>query len=70
MVKTITIKRNYNFYVKKFQRYERRNTKQSAHVPECMEVEIGDVVRIMETRPLSKTISFVVIEIMKQEGVK
>lgn len=66
MTKTIVIRRNYNFYVKKYQRYERRNTKQAAHVPDCMEVEIGDVVKIMECRSLSKTVAFVVIQIVKK----
>ncbi len=66
MTKTIVIRRNYNFYIKKYQRYERRNTKQAAHVPDCMEVEIGDLVKIMECRSLSKTVAFVLIQIVKK----
>jgi small subunit ribosomal protein S17 len=33
----------------------------SAHVPPCIEVNDGDNVTIGECRPLSKTISFVVV---------
>ena len=34
----------------------------SAHVPPCLEVRDGDEVTLGECRPLSKTISFVVVE--------
>lgn len=50
-------------YVKKYERYEKRFKRISAHLPECMEVKAGDEVKIMECRPLSKTISFVVVEV-------
>ncbi len=50
-------------YVKKFERYERRYKKFSAHVPPCMDLNVGDEVKIMECRPLSKTVSFVVVEV-------
>ena len=66
MQKSIVIKRNYNYYVQKYQRYERRNTKQTAHKPECMDVSVGDTVRIMECRPISKTIAFVLIDVVKR----
>jgi len=66
MDKTLVIKRNYNYYVKKYQRYERRNAKQAAHIPDCMEVEVGDVVKIMECRPISKTVAFVLLQVVKK----
>ena len=50
-------------YVKKYERYEKRFKRISAHLPGCMDVKPGDPVRIMECRPLSKTISFVVVEV-------
>jgi small subunit ribosomal protein S17 len=62
MSKTIVIERDYLVYVKKYKRYERRRSRIPAHLPPCMEVEVGDVVKIAECRPLSKTVSFVVIE--------
>ena len=50
-------------YVKKYERYEKRFKRISAHLPDCMDVKQGDEVKIMECRPLSKTVSFVVVEV-------
>ena len=50
-------------YVKKYERYEKRFKRISAHLPACMDVNPGDEVKIMECRPLSKTVSFVVVEV-------
>ena len=41
-------------------------TKVVAYNPECIHAREGDIVKIMECRPLSKTKSFVVIEILKR----
>ena len=62
MNQTIVIQRDYAYYVKKYQRYERRNSKIAAHLPACIEAGIDDVVKIAECRQLSKTVAFVVIE--------
>lgn len=62
MDKSVLVKREYSHYVPKYERYEKRTSKYSAHLPPCMSVESGDRVRIAECRPLSKTISFVLIE--------
>ena len=39
----------------------------AAHVPEEIDVEEGDMVRIAECRPLSKTKNFVIIENLGKE---
>ena len=62
MKNSIIVKREYMSYVPKYERYEKRTSKYSAHCPPCIKVETGDRVRIAECRPLSKTISFVTIE--------
>ncbi len=62
MQKTITVRRDFLFKIKKFKRYERRNSKQSVHCPPCIDVAVGDSVVFMETRKISKTVSSVVIE--------
>lgn len=49
-------------YIPKFERYEMRRTKLSAHNPECINAQKDDIVRIAECRPLSKTKNFVIIE--------
>ncbi len=63
MQRTIVIERNNVRYMKKYERYEKRTSALSAHLPTCIgTVEIGDRVKVMECRPLSKTVSFCVIE--------
>ncbi|BBL45806.1 30S ribosomal protein S17 [Nanobdella aerobiophila] len=49
------------YYVPKYERYEIRISRIKAHIPGCLNIKIGDNVLIGETRPLSKTIRFVVI---------
>jgi len=62
MAKTVVVEKKYQVYVRKFKRYERRRSRISAHLPPCVDVNLGDRVRIGECRPLSKTVSFVVLE--------
>jgi len=66
MDKTIVVERDYLSYVSKFMRYERRHSRIPSHNPPCIDAREGDHVIVAETRPLSKTVSFVVVE--KREG--
>ncbi len=54
-------------YSRKYERYYKSRTKIHAHLSKCMENEInvGDLIRIQECRPLSKIIHFVVIKKIK-----
>ncbi len=70
MDKTVVIQRDYSFYIPKFRRYERRRSRLHAHNPPCIDAKIGDVVDVIECRPLSKTVSFVVIQKQAGEGGK
>lgn len=60
--KTAVIKREFLKYLPKYERYERRHSKIVAYNPECIAAKEGDVVTIVECKPLSKTKHFVVIE--------
>lgn len=62
MDKTVVVKRDYLFFIPKFLRYERRHSRIPSHNPPCIDAQEGDRVRIAECRPLSKTVSFVVVE--------
>ena len=62
MQNSILVNREYMNYVPKYERYEKRTSKYSAHSPPCIKLNVGDRVRIAECRPLSKTVSFVAIE--------
>ena len=70
MDKSATVRWEYAEKVPKFERYERRNTKISVHVPEGVELEEGDSVRVGETKPISKTKSHVVMEVLDDEEVE
>ena len=64
MSRTITIERNNVRYMQKYERFEKRTSALSAHLPTCVgEVNVGDTVKVMECRPLSKTVSFCVVEV-------
>ena len=62
MDKTVVVRRDYLHYMPKYKRYERRHGHVPAHSPPCLEVKEGDRVKIAECRPLSKAVSFVVVE--------
>lgn len=66
MDKTVVVERDYLSYISKFMRYERRRSRIPSHNPPCIDAREGDRVIIAETRPISKTVSFVVVE--KLEG--
>lgn len=62
MDKTVVVERDYLKYQQKYERYEKRSSKYMVHAPACFELKVGDEVTIMECRPISKTVSFVVVE--------
>jgi small subunit ribosomal protein S17 len=66
MEKTIIVRRDYLKYVPKYRRYERRRSNIAAHNPPCLEIKAGDKVKLAECRPISKTVSFVVIEKLEE----
>ncbi|WP_338601101.1 30S ribosomal protein S17 [Sulfolobus tengchongensis] len=59
--KSAVIERQYLYYDSKYKRYERRRSRIHAHVPPCVNVKEGDKVIIGECRPISKSISFVIL---------
>lgn len=64
--KTLKVEWERKVFIKKYERYMKKRTKVSVHCPPCFEVSDGDVVKIAECRPISKTKHFVIIE--KVEG--
>ena len=61
--RTVVLERNAPIYFTKFRRYGRSKNKIHAHVPSNIEVKEGDIVVAAECRPLSKSVSFVVVEV-------
>jgi small subunit ribosomal protein S17 len=62
------VTREYPHPVPKYKRYERSKSKLHAYVPECIVIEEGMEVKIAECRHLSKTVSFVIIEVNRKNG--
>jgi small subunit ribosomal protein S17 len=62
MDKTVVVSRDYLSYVPKYLRYERRRSRIPSHNPPCLDAKEGERVKIAECRPISKTVSFVVVE--------
>jgi len=62
MDKTVVVRRDHLKYVPKYKRYERRHSHIPAHNPPCVDIGEGSRVKIAECRPISKTVSFVIVE--------
>ena len=58
---TITLQKDAPVYFGKFKRYARGKSIIHAHVPGCMDVKTGDSVLTAECRPISKSVSYVVV---------
>ena len=61
MQRTAVVERTLLHFVPKFERYEKRRRRYLAHAPPCLDVPLGHRVRIAETRPLSKLVSFCIV---------
>lgn len=59
---TVTISREMLVLDRKYKRYYRKYSKISAHRTPCLDVKIGDKIRVGETRKIAKHVYFVVIE--------
>ncbi|XP_055707795.1 40S ribosomal protein S11 isoform X1 [Phlebotomus papatasi] len=71
MQRTIVIRRDYLHYIRKYNRFEKRHKNMSVHLSPCFrDVELGDIVTVGETRPLSKTVRFNVLKVSKASGSK
>lgn len=63
MKRTLTIRRSYMHYVRKYNRYEKRHSQVSAHVSPCFRVNVGDIVTVGQCRPIAKTVRFNVLKV-------
>ena len=65
MAKSIIVEWPRRILIPKYERYTKKRSRVAAHNPTCINAKVGDKVKIAECRPISKTKSFVVIEVMK-----
>ncbi|MFW9908286.1 MAG: 30S ribosomal protein S17 [Candidatus Thorarchaeota archaeon] len=63
MHKAITFQMDYLSLIKKYSRYERRRSKKHALLPSCIDVKVGDIIKAVECRPISKNVSCVVVSV-------
>ncbi len=56
---------SYFVPLKKYERLTKRFTRLHAHNPNCINAKVGDTVKVAETRKLSKTKNFVIIQKIK-----
>ena len=62
MDKGVVIEFDKMYIIPKYERFSTKKTRIKAHNPDCIKAKEGDFVTIMETRPISKNKSFVVIK--------
>lgn len=62
MNRTIVVRRDYYKFDQKYERYEKRTARIAAHAAPCLGLKVGDSVKIMECRPISKTVAFAAVE--------
>ena len=66
---TAIIERDITKKIAKYQRWAKEKSRIAAHNPPCINAGVGDIVLIGETRKLSKTKAWTVMEIV-QSAVK
>jgi len=66
--KTVTVERKLTHYLPKYERYEKTFSRIYAYSPKCIDAKEGELVKVGETRKLSKTKSFVVLEKIDEKG--
>jgi small subunit ribosomal protein S17 len=62
----VTIEFERTIYIPKYERYLKKRTRIHARLPKSIEANEGDLISVQECRPLSKTIHFLVTEIIKK----
>ena len=65
----VVVTREYPRAVTKYKRFERSKSQMHAYLPSCIDLKEGAEVKIAECRPLSKTVSFVVIEVINKDVI-
>jgi len=61
--KMVVLQKESHNYLKKYKRYARSKSTIHAFCPSCISLNEGDKVLAAECRPLSKSVSFVIVEV-------
>ena len=66
--KRIVVEFDRTVFVKKYERFYKKKTRLHARLPDSADVNVGDYVKVMQCRPLSKIIHFIFIEKIHNAG--
>ena len=61
--KMVVVQQETPKFITKYKRYARSQSKTHAYKPSCIDVKEGDIVLTAECKPISKSVSFVVVEV-------
>lgn len=53
---------SWQHYNRKYERYEKKRTRLQVHSPSCVGAKEGERVKIMESRKISKTKSYIIVQ--------
>jgi small subunit ribosomal protein S17 len=62
--KMVVVQQEAPKFVPKYKRYARSQSKVHAHRPLCIDLKEGDIVLTAQCRPIAKSVSFVVVEVV------
>merc|ERR1712054_21102 len=68
MKNTVIIRKDYLHYIKKYQRFEKRHKNTPVHVSPAFRIKVGDEILAGQCRPLSKTVRFNVLKVLRSAG--
>jgi small subunit ribosomal protein S17 len=68
--RTVIVERNISSIMPKYNRISKNTSRVPAHNPACINAKAGDMVRIGETRKISKTKAWTVLAIVSGEKAK
>jgi len=68
MKKTVIVERDITKYFPKYKKYAKARSRIVAHNPSSINAKVGDMVTIAETRKLSKTKAWTVVEVIEEAG--
>jgi len=64
--KTAKVQWDSQRLIKKYERFTKKISKIKTHNPPCIDANVGDMVKVVETRPISKTKKFVIVEVLNK----
>ena len=68
MKNTLIVRKDYLHYIKKYQRFEKRHKNTPVHVSPAFRVKVGDEILAGQCRPLSKTVRFNMLKVLRSAG--